>query len=191
MKTEKQQYNDYVKLMKAIVKIGKQNNRRIIGRLFNGDNTVYLSDSCCIFGIPYNIYEENYEACKCPSIDDCANCTVDLKKIIADIVTDFNATECAMTSMCFTLNSGVVVDIYKTGKTYGTQNKTEFGAVNSIYTELLNLLPYAINGYNPKTTGSKYPVAYYSDVLETGWAIYPINFNVVQALENLGFEQKK
>lgn len=190
MKTLKQQYNDYVKLMKAISKIGKKNNRRVLGRYYAGDNTVYLSDSCCIFGIPYNVYVENSDACKCPSIEECTDCTVDLKKLIIDNYTDFHSDECKMTTMSFTLNSGVVVDIYTTGKTYGTENKTEFGAVNSIYTELLELLPYAVNGYNPKALNGKSPLAFYSDALDTGWAICPMNFDVVYALEKLGFVQK-
>jgi hypothetical protein len=188
MKTLKQQYNDYVKLMKAISKIGKKNNRRVLGRYYAGDDTVYLSDSCCIFGIPYNIYVENSDACKCPSIEECANCTVDLKKLIIDNYTDFNSDECKMTTMSFTLNSGIIVNIYTTGKTYGTENKTEFGAVNSIYTELLELLPCA--GCNPKALNRKNPLAFYSDALDTGWAICPINFDVVSELKKLGFIQK-
>lgn len=191
MKTEKQQYNDYVKLMKAIIKIGKNNGRRIFARLYDGDNVVYLSDGCCVFGIPYNVYEENYKTCKCPTIDECKECKVDLKKIILDVVNDKEATECTMTTMCFVMRDGAVAKIYKTGKTYGTENKTEFGAVNTIFTDLLDLLPYAIKGYNPKTVRKIYPIAFYSDVLDTGYAICPINFDVVNTLEILGFEQKK
>jgi len=190
MRTEKQQYNNYVKLMKMISKSVKNGSyaKKVIGKTYPDTDTVYISDSCSVFGIPMHVYEQNYEACKCPSIEECANCNVDLRKIIMDNFCNTDATECTLTTMKF-VSGNRIINVYNTGKTYGTENKTEFGCINEMYSEMISLLPMAIDGYKPKTINRKTPLAFYSDIIDSGYAICPINFDVVQALSNLGFEQ--
>lgn len=191
MRSAKQQTKCYEKLMKAIAKDAKKNDisRRLFGKYTAGENTVWLCNGCVVFGIPYAEYEKLYEVCGCPSIEDCAESSMDLKKIITDIVVSPDATECKMTTMAFYNGNGALLNVYSTGKTYGTGNKKEFGTINSIYRDMIDYMPVCVSGYNPKALNRKSPIVFYDDMSELGYAICPVNFDVVQALSNLGFEQ--
>ena len=95
--TEKQQIANYIKIMKIMGKFGKYT--RLYGQYDRENNIVYISDGCCIFPIPIEIYVENSIATKCPMLMEIENSTIDLKKIILDTVNDFNTVNCIMTTI--------------------------------------------------------------------------------------------
>lgn len=184
--TEKQQIANYIKIMKIIGKFGKYT--RLYGQYDKENNIVYISDGCCIFPIPSEIYVENSIATKCPMLMEIENSPsiIDLKKFILDTVNDSNAITCTMTNILLNLGKNgeeKLTHIYKCGD--------EFGVVDKEYVEIMNLLPPVLSAYNPIAKNTKSPIVGYTETYYTmGYAILPINCNFVDIMAKLGFSKE-
>lgn len=155
---------NYIKLMKEMARIAKRRgNRLMIQRVSTNSvfkEVVYLTDSCAVFPIPADIYDNNAVDCKCPTL----NSTVDVYKIIRD--TCNNGRKTIPTRMLWELKNDITVRVYKTD--------IDYLFVNTIYTDLIDLLPNALCGsecYNEKAC---YPIAFYNANIDMGYAICPI-----------------
>lgn len=182
--TEKQQIANYIKIMKIMGKFGKYT--RLYGQYDRENNIVYISDGCCIFPIPSEIYVENSIATKCPMLMEIENSTIDLKKIILDTVNDFNTVNCIMTTILVNLgkyNEEKLAHVYKCGD--------KFGVVDKKYIEIMNLLPYVLKDHNPIAKDTKSPIVGYTENYYTmGYAILPIYCDFVDIMARLGFSKE-
>ena len=163
MKKDKTTEN-YVKLMKAMARIAKKKGNRLMIQRCSTDSVfkeiVYLTDSCAVFPIPADVYDANAEACKCPT----ENNKVDVYKIIRDTCDKGRKT--IPTRMLWELKNDMVVRVFKTD--------IDYLFANTLYTDLIDLLPNALHGsecYNEKTC---YPIAFYNSNIDMGYAICPI-----------------
>lgn len=160
---------NYVKLMKAMARIAKRRNARLMTERVSNEifgEIVYLTDSCAVYPIPAKIYDANAIACKCPT----DNSNVKLYKIIRD--TDNNGRRVIPTRMLWELTScDKIVRIYK--------SDTDYLFVNIEYTDLIELLPDCLRGYSVcKNEKSTYPIALYNSDVDLGYAICPISTKV-------------
>lgn len=169
--------SNYVKLMKAIVKTSKNTDaKKLFIQNHIDTNMVYMSDGCVVFGIPYNIYKENYLACKCPDPDTAEN-KLDLRKLIADVMNNNDKIECKFTTMLFNIYNDKLVKVYKINN--------DFGVINKVYADMISLLPTALCGYMPFTLKKNSPIAFYNNNIDSGYAICPINFDVKRAIDEI------
>ena len=181
--TEKKQITNYIKIMKIMGKFGK--DRSVFGQYDTENGIVYISDGCCIFTIPSEIYVENSIATKCPMLMEIENSTIDLKKIILDTVNDFNTVNCIMTTILvnFGKYEEKLAHVYKCGD--------KFGVVDKKYIEIMNLLPYVLKDHNPIAKDIKSPIVGYTENYYTmGFAILPINCDFVDIMARLGFSKE-
>ena len=183
--TEKQQIANYIKIMKIMGKFGKE--RRLFGQHDKENGIVYISDGCCIFPIPREIYIDNSIATKCPMLMEIEGSKqVDLKKFIMETVNDSNAMNCIMTTILVNLGKNgdeKLAHIYRFGN--------DFGVIDKRYVEIINLLPPVLSAYNPITKGAKSPIVRYTENYYTfGFAILPINCDFVDIMARLGFSKE-
>lgn len=178
---DKKQKENFIKLMKTLRRITGKNGA-IYTQYSDIDNCVYISDGCVVFPIPTQIYEENYQTAKFPSFDSVLNSTRDLRKFITDIMNNENKICCNMTTLFANVGNEKFVNIYNCG--------SDFGMVNKRYIDLVNLLPFALRGYNPYSINTKSPIVFYSDVINAGYAILPIYSRVEELFNRLGFIRK-
>ena len=182
--TEKQQIANYIKIMKIMGRFGKE--RPLFGQYDKENGIVYISDGCCVFPIPSEIYVENSIATKCPMLMEIETMKFDLKRFIMETVNDSNAITCTMTTVLLNLGKNgeeKLTHIYKCGD--------EFGVVDKKYVEIMNLLPPVLSAYNPITKNTKSPIVGYTETYYTmGYAILPINCNFVDIMARLGFSKE-
>ena len=185
--TEKQQIKNYIKIMKLVAKYGKDNGRGLFGQYDKENGIVYISDGCCIFPIPSEIYIENSISTKCPTLLEIENGKkVDLKNFIMEIVNDFNPIECIMTTLLVNFdkrNNEKLAHVYKCGN--------DFGVVDKKYVEIMKLLPPVLSAYNPIAKNTKTVIVGYTENYCTmGYAILPIYYNFENTMSILGFTRE-
>ena len=183
MKTQKKQDADYLKLMKAMVKLSKGN--RLFTEYDSKNEIVYLSDSHIIMPIPKSHYVKNSDVAKCPSFDVVCNSKIELKKFIMENWNNENKIQCKKTSIILNLSriDERLANVYKCGDT--------FGVVDKRFVDLIDLLPdWLSSGYSPYALDTKSPLVFYSDIMSMGYAILPIYCNVEDIFDRLGFTKK-
>ena len=183
--TEKKQIANYVKLMKTMVKYVKNGySKRMFCQYDKENEVVYISDGCCIFPIPKDIYVENSILAKCPMLLEIESGNpVNLKGFIMETVNDTNSTECLMTKILLNLGKG---DEEKLTHIY--RCKDELGVLDKKYVELIGLLPPVLSAYNPIAKDIKSPVVGYTENYTTmGYAILPIYCKFEDIMSALGF----
>ena len=174
---DKKVISNYVKLMKAMSKIAKKNDRRLLIQRVSNEvfgEIVYLTDSCAVFPIPADVYDANAEACNCPLKDN----KVDLYKIIRD--NDDNGRIIKPTKMLYDLNT------YKGIKTVRVYiSDIDYLFIDTMYTDLIDLLPASLSGYSEcKNCKINCPVAFYNSNIDVGFAICPIYNRTRDDFEN-------
>lgn len=186
MKTQKQQDADYLKLMKAMVKLSKNGYHKKLFTEYDAEHAiVYLSDGHIIMPVPERTYINNIEAAKCPSIDMVYNSKIELKKFIMENWNNENKIQCKKTSVLLNMerNGEKLANVYKCGDSFGVADKR--------FVDLIGLLPdWLSDGYSPYALNTKSPLVFYSDILDMGYAILPIYCKVEDIFDRLGFVRK-
>ena len=180
--TEKQQIANYIKIMKIMGRFGKE--RPLFGQYDKENGIVYISDGCCIFPIPSEIYIDNSIATKCPMLVEIESYKqVDLKRFIMETVNNSKVMNCMMTTILINLGKNgdeKLAHVYRCGN--------DFGVIDKKYVEIMNLLPPVLSAYNPIAKDIKSPIVGYTENYYTfGFAILPINCDFVDIMARLGF----
>lgn len=188
--TEKQQIQNYIKLMKAVKKYSK--NHTSGGRVFTEwvkeDAVIYISNGHFIFPIPEEVYITNCVECKLPNIEEVEKSKIKLKKLIMDTVNN-DPTTFRLTTLLFnfsTYNGERLTNVYK------SKISNDFIVIDKRYADLIKLLPPVLSDYEPCALNTKSPIVGYTEnYLTMGYAVLPINADVADILDKIGFTAKE
>lgn len=185
----KKQIQNYIKLMKAVK---KYSNRNYSGAVFTEwvkeDAVIYISNGHFVFPIPEEIYITNCVECKLPNIKEVEESKIKLKKLIMDTVNN-NPTTFRLTTLLFNLNT---YDDERLVNVYKSKISNDFIVVDKRYADLIKLLPPTLSGYDPYALNTKSPIVGYTEsYLTMGYAVLPINADVADILDKIGFTAKE
>lgn len=188
--TEKQQIQNYIKLMKAVKKYSNRtytNSNEVFTEWVKEDAVIYISNGHFIFPIPEEIYITNCVECKLPSIEEVEKSKINLKKLIMDTVNN-DPTTFRLTTLLFNLNTydERLVNVYK------SKDSNDFIVIDKRYADLIKLLPPVLSDYEPCALNTKSPIVGYTEnYLTMGYAVLPINADVADILDKIGFTAKE
>lgn len=186
--TEKQQIQNYIKLMKAVKKYSKISGSRVFTEWVKEDAVIYISNGHFIFPIPEEIYITNCVECKLPSIKEVEESKIKLKKLIMDTVNN-DPTTFRLTTLLFNLstyNDERLTNVYK------SKISNDFIVIDKRYADLIKLLPPVLSDYEPCALNTKSPIVGYTEnYLTMGYAVLPINADVADILDKIGFTAKE
>lgn len=187
--TEKQQIQNYIKLMKAVKKYLKNHTGRVFTEWVKEDAVIYISNGHFIFPIPEEIYITNCVECKLPSIKEVEESKIKLKKLIMDTVNN-NPTTFRLTTLLF--NLGTYNDDERLANVYKSKISNDFIVIDKRYADLIKLLPPVLSDYEPCALNTKSPIVGYTEnYLTMGYAVLPINADVADILDKIGFTAKE
>ena len=188
----KKQIQNYIKLMKAVKKYSNRNysdSGRVFTEWVKEDAVIYISNGYFIFPIPEEIYITNCVECKLPNIKEVEESKIKLKKLIMDTVNN-DPTTFRLTTLLFNLNT--YNDDERLVNVYKSKISNDFIVINKRYADLIKLLPPVLSDNEPCALNTKSPIVGYTEnYLTMGYAILPINADVADILDKIGFIAKE